>query len=89
MLRMSNGNGLISGDSFRPDILIILLSNYLYVVKLTMNVSSPSTLTRFENVGNILRSILALRSQYNKFLLLNLSIGPFGVMTNSSKYFWT
>ena len=78
---------IITGDTFRPDLLLILPSNCLYVLELTVGYESNLYSNSIRKEKKYRQLMLELRSQYKEVRFVNLSMGALGVMSNSSSSF--
>ena len=78
---------IITGDTFRPDLLLILPSNCLYVLELTVGYESNLYSNSIRKEKKYRQLMLELRSQYKEVCFVNLSMGALGVMSNSSSSF--
>ena len=78
---------IITGDTFRPDLLLILPSNRLYVLELTVGYESNLYSNSIRKEKKYRKLMLELRFQYKEVRFVNLSMGALGVMSNSSSFF--
>ena len=78
---------IIIGDRFRPNLLLILPSNCLYVLELTVGYESNLYSNSIRKEKKYRQLMLELRSQYKEVRFVNLSMGALGVMSNSSSSF--
>ena len=78
---------IISGDTFRPVLLLIFPSNCLYVLELTVGYESNLSSNSIRKEKKYRQLMLGLRSTYEEVPFVNLSMGALGVMSNSSASF--
>jgi len=78
---------IITGDTFRPDLLLILPSNCFYVLELTVGYESNLYSNSIRKEKKYRQLMLELRSQYKEVRFVNLSMGALGVVSNSSSSF--
>ena len=78
---------LITGDTLRHDLLVILPSNCLYILELTVGYDSNLYCNSIRKEKKCRQLILELRSQYKEVRFVILTIGALGVMSNSSTSF--
>ena len=75
---------LITGDSLRPDLLLITKNKTLYILELTIGfetnikVNSDRKALKYNSLHH------ALRSKYNQINFINLSLGALGTVGSSS-----
>ena len=78
---------ILTGDTFRPDLLLLLPLNCLYVLELTVGYESNLYSNAVRKEKKYQQLMLELRSQYKEVHFVNLSMGALGVMSNSSTSF--
>ena len=80
---------LITGDSFRSELLLFTRNNALYVHELTLGFETntqPNSVRKATKFTPILQN---LSSSYNKVIFINVSMGAIGVMGSSCDSFLT
>ena len=78
---------IITGDTFRPDLLLILPSNCLYILELTVGYESNLYSISIRKEKKYRQLMLEQRSHYKAVRFVNLSMEALGVMSNSSTSF--
>ena len=78
---------ILTGDTFRPDLLLLLPLNCLYVLELTVGYEPNFYSNAIRKEKKYQQLMLELRSQYKEVHFVNLSMGALGVMNNSSTSF--
>ena len=76
---------LITGDSLRPDLLLLTDNKVLYILELGFEANIQANSVKKANKYTPL--LEDLTSSYNKFILINVSIGALGVMGSSCDSF--
>ena len=74
---------LITGDSFRPDLLLLTGNSVLYILELTLCFETNMQVNSIRKANKYNRLINDLSSTYNKVTSVNLSMGALGVMSSS------
>ena len=78
---------IISADDVRPDLILLLPSNSLYVSELTIGYESNFSPNSIGKEQRYRKLLIDLKSQYKEVFFLNLSMGEIGVMNRSSTSF--
>ena len=78
---------LITGDSLRPDLLLVTGNNVLYILELTLGFKTNMQVNSIRKANKYNRLIKDLSSTYNKVTFINLSMGALGVMGSSCDSF--
>ena len=78
---------LITGDSLRPDLLLVTGNNVLYILELTLGFETNMQVNSTRKANKYNRLIKDLSANYNKVIFINLSMGALGVMGSSCDSF--
>ena len=78
---------IITKDTFKPDLLLVLPSNCLYVLELTVGYESNLYSSSIRKEKKYRQLMLELKSQYKKVHFVNQYMGALGVMNISSTSF--
>ena len=78
---------LITGDSLRPDLLLVTENSVLYILELTLGFETNMQVNSTRKANKYNRLIKDLSSTYNKVTFINLSMGALGVMGSSCDSF--
>ena len=78
---------LITGDSLRPDLLLLTGNNVLYILELTLDFETNMQVNSTRKANKYNRLIKDLSSTYNKVTFINLSMGALCVMGSSCDSF--
>ena len=71
---------LITGDSLRPDLLLFIENNVLYILELTICFDTHIQVNSLRNANKYTILIKDLSSTYSKVAFINLSMGALGIM---------
>ena len=78
---------LITGESLRPDLLLLTDNNILYILELALGFETNMQVNGIRKANKYNRLVKDLSSTYNKVLFINLSMGALGVMGSSCDSF--
>ena len=78
---------LITGDSLRPDLLLLTGNNVLYILELTLGFETNMQVNKTRKANKYNRLIKDLSSTYSKVTYINFSLGALGVMGSSCDSF--
>ena len=78
---------LITGDSLRPDLLLLTGNKVLYILELTLSFETNIQANSERNANKYTPLLQELSSSYNKVILINVSMGALGVMGSSCDSF--
>ena len=74
---------LITGDSFRPDLLLLTDNKILYILELTVGFETNMQINSDRKTAKYSSLINDLSPSYSKVVFVNLSMGAIGVMGSS------
>ena len=78
---------LITGDSLRPDILLLTGNKVLYILELTLGFETNIQANSVRKANKYTPLLQDLSSSYNKVIFINVSMSAFGVMGASCDSF--
>ena len=78
---------LITGDSLRPDLLLLTGNKVLYILKLTLGFETNIQANSVRKANKYTPLLQDLSSSYNKVIFINVSVGALGVMGASCDSF--
>ena len=74
---------LITGDSLRPDLLLLTGNNVLYILELTLGFETNMQVNSIRKANKYNRLVKDLSSTYSKITFINYFMGALGVMGSS------
>ena len=80
---------LITGDSLRPDLLLLTGNNVLHILELTMGFETNIQANSVRKATKYTPLLQDLSSSYNKVIFINVSMCALGVMDSSCDSFLT
>jgi len=80
---------LITGDSLRPDLLLLTGNNALYILELTLGFETNIQANSVRKATKYTSLLQDFSSSYNKVIFINVSMGALGVMGSSCDSFLT
>ena len=78
---------LITGDSLRPDLLLLTGNKVLYILELTLGFETNIQANSVRKANKYTPLLQNLSSSYNKVIFINVSMGAVGVMGSSCDSF--
>ena len=75
---------LITGDSLRPDLVLVLNNTSVYLLELTFGVESKITINSDRKAAKYCPLFNSLRSKYTNIKFVNLSMSALGIFGSSS-----
>ena len=74
---------MITGDSLRPDLLLLTDDKILYILELTIGFETNIQINSNRKAAKYSSMISDLSPYYSKIIFINLSMGAIGVMDSS------
>ena len=78
---------LITGDSLRPDLLLLTCNKVRYILELTLGFETNIQANSVRKANKYTPLLQDLSSSYNKVIFINVSMGALGVMGSSCDSF--
>ena len=78
---------LITGDSLRPDLLLLTGNKVLYILELTLGFETNIQANSVRKANKYTPLLQDRSSSYNKAIFINVSMGALGVMGSSCDSF--
>ena len=78
---------LITGDSLRPDLLLLTDNKVLYILELTLGFETNIQANSVRKANKYTPLLQEMSSSYNKVIFINVSMGALGVMGSSCDSF--
>ena len=78
---------LITGDSLRPDLLLLTGNKVLYILELTLGFETNIQANSVTKANKYIPLLQDLSSSYNKVIVITVSMGALSVMGSSCDFF--
>ena len=78
---------LITGDSLRPDLLLLTSNKVLYILELTLGFETNIHASSIRKANRYTPLLQDLSSSYNKVIFINVSMGTLSGMGSSCDFF--